>query len=465
MESIHQLLDACSLPEKTQLIEHAKIKNSPTSKKLKLMKLFVDKPGLSDSEYAENIYINQDASAYFQLKKRVKDELEELLLILKPNCADKEYKLHLSCLELLLKSQHILVRGVRSEGAKMLEKALKTAIKHNFHDLILTIYTTAVRFRIVEVLNTNDLPELELAIKGHLQLLIKQNHCSNKSRTEPKNKYLKSMIKKLNHSLESWNKLNTIQKAIEQREYDHALSLINKAASEWKPGSQSYSKEGLKLSKMSVFLAKREYDNVLEESVEVEHTTHFSKENKLNFTLIHWYALFHIDKIEEARHVLQNELMQLDSSQLSKWKYLDMHLNYKLLNFKNALKQIHQSQNTLKCMPDYYLGSKMLEMMILFDLKDTDWLEYKIDNFRKLIARTTFDVNKRVQNSFCLFTKLQKSLYSPDQIKVHQHPALLELQNETKGTEWDPGSFELIRYDTWIRSKLAARPCGITEPA
>ncbi|MCE7056397.1 hypothetical protein LZF95_17065 [Algoriphagus sp. AGSA1] len=463
MESIRKLLDTCSFPERIQLIEFAKIKNAPSSKKLMLLKLFVHQPDLSDSEYAQKIYKKQDAAAYFQLKKRVKDELKELLLLLKPPCVDKTYQLYLSCSELLLKSQHILVRGVRGEGAKMLEKVLKMAIKYNFHDLIWTIYTTAVRFGIVEVLNTNDLPELELAINGHLQLLIKQNPCSKKSPKASKNKYLKSMIKKLNHSLESWNKLNIIRNAIQQREYDHALSIIDQANSEWKPGLQLYCKEGLKLLKMSVFLAKREYDKVLEESVEVMQTTHFSKENKLNFTLTHWYALFHLDKIEDARHVLHNELIQLDTSQMSKWMYLDMHLNYKLMDFKNALKQIHQNQNTLKCLPDYYLGSKMLEIMILFDLNDTDWLEYKIENFRKLIARTTFVVNKRIQSSFCLFTKLQKSLYNPDHNQIHQHPALHELQNETKGVEWDPASFELIRYDTWIKGKLAARLYGIIE--
>ena len=214
---------------------------------------------------------------------------------------------------------------------------------------------------------------------------------------------------------------------------------------------------------MSVFIAKREYVKVLDECIGVRDTSNFTKENKLSYTLSHWYALFHLDKIDKARQVLKNELMQLDSSQLSKWMYLDMHLNYKLLNFKNALKQIHQNQNTLKCMPDYYLGSKMLEMMILFDLNDTDWLEYKIENFRKLISRTSYSVNRRISNAFSLFSKLQKSLLDPDRVNLTRDPALLELKTESNGIEWSPGSFELIRYDTWIYRKLTANQRGITS--
>ncbi len=90
MESITQLLEACSLPEKTLLVEFAKIKNPPSSKKLMLMKLFVKQPGLSDSEYSLKIYQKPEGAAYFQLKKRVKDEFEELFMLLKPTAAKIE---------------------------------------------------------------------------------------------------------------------------------------------------------------------------------------------------------------------------------------------------------------------------------------------------------------------------------------------------------------------------------------
>ena len=92
--------------------------------------------------------------------------------------------------------------------------------------------------------------------------------------------------------------------------------------------------------------------------------------------------------------------------------------------------------------------------MILFDQNDQDWLEYKIENFRKLISRDKYKSNSRIINAFQLFSKLQKSLYKPKMSDLTQDILLLNLQSEKADLKWSPDSFELIRYDSWIYSKL-----------
>ncbi|MEB2773745.1 hypothetical protein SYJ56_00410 [Algoriphagus sp. D3-2-R+10] len=454
MESINQLLDTCSSAEKTQLIEFAKIKNPPSSKKLMLMKLFVSQPNLSDSEYAQKIYKKPEGAAYFQLKKRVKDEFEELLLLLKPTCINKENQLHIGCSELLLKSQLILARGIRSEGSKLLERGLKMAIKHGFHDLVLTIYSTAVRFEIYEVLNNNDLPELEIAIKSHLQLLIKKNYKKSEEQKHSKNQHLKTMISQLNYSRNSWFILDDINRSIQYKEYENALSQVNDAESDWNYTTESRTKDELVIAKMSILLAKRDFTKLLEECIDSVDTSNFSRENELRHSLNHWHALFHLNKTEEAQQILRKNLMKLDSSQLPKWSYLEAFIHFKQRNLKTALKQIHAYQKYLKCIPEYYLGSKMLELMILFDQNDQDWLEYKIENFRKLISRYKCKTYGRIYLAFQLFSKLQKSLFKPGQFDLIQDPSLIELQNEVDGLEWKPNTSELIRYDSWIITSI-----------
>ncbi|MEB2783068.1 hypothetical protein [Algoriphagus persicinus] len=450
MESINLLLDACSLPEKMQLVEFAKIKNSPSSKKLMLMRLFVSHPGLSDSEYSQKIYKKPEGAAYFQLKKRVKDEFEELFLLLKPTCIKKENQLHIECSELLLKSQLILARGIRSEGAKLLERGLKMAIKYEFHDLVLTIYSTAVRFGICEVLSNNDLPELEIAIKSHLQLLIKKNYTKSEEQKHSKNQHLKRMICQLNYSRNSRFILDDINRAIQHKEYENALSQVTEAESDRNNSFEPRSKDELLIAKMSILLAKRDFTKLLEECIDSVDTSNFSQENELRYALNHWHALFHLNRTEEAQQILRKNLMKLDSSQHPKWSYLEAFILFKQRNLKTALKQIHAYQKHLKCIPEYYLGSKMLEMMILFDQNDQDWLEYKIENFRKLISRYKCKTYGRIYLAFQLFSKLQKSLFKPAQFDLIQDPSLIELQNEIDGLEWKPNTSELIRYDSWI---------------
>lgn len=454
MESLTRLLHTCTLPEKMQLVEFAKIKNPPNSKKLMLMKLFVSYPGLSDAEYAQKIYKKPEGAAYFQLKKRVKDEFEELFLLLKPTCIKKENQLHIECSELLLKSELILARGIRCEGSKLLEKGLKMAIKHGFHDMVLTIYSTAVRFGICEVLNNSDLPEIELAIKSHLQLLIKKNYKKSEREPSHRNEHLNTMISQLNYSRNSWFILDDIHQSIQHKEYKNALIQVNEAESSWNSDLEPRTKDDLLMAKLSILLAQRKFSAVIEECRAVENTDSFAQDTRINYCLNHWYALFHLNKLNEAGHILRKDLMKVDSSQHAKWAYFEACLFFKQQNTKAAQRQIHSNQKCLKCTPDYYLGSKMLELMILFDQNDQDWLEYKIENFRKLISRHKCDMSLRIHYAFHLFLKLQKSLFKPDLLNLIQDPDFLMLQNEEDGLEWKPDTFELIRYDNWIFGKV-----------
>ncbi|PZX49885.1 hypothetical protein [Algoriphagus chordae] len=454
MESISQMLDTCSLPEKMQLLEYAKVKNSAGTKKLMLMKLFVNQPELSDSEYAQKIYKKPETAAYFQLKKRVKDEFEELFMLLKPNCLKKETQLHIECSELLLKSQHILARGIRAEGSKLLERGLKMAIKHGFHDLVLTIYSTAKRFGLYEVLSNNDLPELEIAIRSHLRLLITKNQVKEDDPPQAKNHHLKTMIRQLSFSRNSWSKLDLINKSIRDGKYKTAMAQVTQAESEWDQNTESKTKDELLIAKMSILLAQRKFPKVLAVCNESQNTSDFSPENALKHSLIHWHSLFHQNKLDDAQLILKRKLMNLGSQQCPSCAYLMAYVDFKQQSFKAALKQIHSCQKDLKNKLDYYLGSKMLELMILFDQNDQDWLEYKIENFRKLVSRKKGKINTRIDYAFQLFSKLQKSMHKPECIDLTLDPLFIKLQNEKGDLAWHPHSFELIRYDSWILSLL-----------
>ena len=422
-----------------------------------LMKLFVSHPELSDADYSQKIYKKPDSPAYFQLKKRVKDEFEELFLLLKPTCIKKENQLHIECSELLLKSELILARGIRCEGSKLLERGLKMAIKYGFHDLVLTIYSTAARFGICEVLNNSDLPELELAIKSHLQLLIKRNYKKSEREPSHRNEHLNTMIRQLNYCRNSWFILDDIHQSIQHKDYKNALTQVNQAESSLNSEIEPSTKEELQIAKLSILLAQRKFTELIEECLEYDETDSYSLETRIGYSLNRWYALFHLNKLNEAEQILRKELIKLDSSQQAKWAYFEAFLFFKQRNMKAAQRQIHANQKSIKCTPDYYLGSKMLELMILFDQNDQDWLEYKIENFRKLISRYKCDTSARIHHAFHLFLKLQKSHFKTDLQNLTHDPEFLILQNEAEGLEWKPDTFELIRYDTWISEKVVGQ--------
>lgn len=451
MESISELLDSCTLPERYQMVEYAKVKNAPNSKKLQLLKLYVQEPGLSDSDYSKKIYNKENIPAYHQLKKRVKEECEGLLIMLKPNCLEKEHKIHIECTELLLKSQLVLARGLRNEGVKLLERGLRMAIKYRFHDLVLTVYSTVRRFDLGEITHHRDLPDLQLAVKNHLQLLM-DKYLSRHSDTQPdENTLLKSMIQQVQCSRTSWDHLEKINQAIAQKNYELASSLIKRAENSTLMLYQEVdAKVQIAKAKLTIYLNKRAFDLLLNLSeLLIKQIPH--QHNKIQVYEHQWLALFHLGRLDEAAQLIKKQLPRVSSESFPKWIYYELYLLFCQHSYREILRKIHEHQHLLKSYAPFYLGSKMLELMILMEQNEHDWLEYKMENMRKLLSRKKQSVCPRIRAAFQVFWKMQKSNSAHS---IQLDPNYVNLAKGEDCYSWRPGDFELIRYEQWIADRF-----------
>lgn len=457
MDAIFDLLDTCSTSEKTQLLKYSNIRNPDHSKKYKLLYLFIKEPRKKDSYYSKKIYQKDAHAAFFQLKKRVKDEIEDLLVFSCPLAQNESNQSHVACSKLLLKSELVLSRGLKTEGTKILERALKKAIQHEFHDLVLTVYHLAEKYRPIEVLTYKDLPELEIAIKSHLQLLINKPHADTFGDIKPsKNCHLDNMLSQLSKRKLSLSILDQITKSMKVNQFDESWSLIieaEKSISDFNSIPNFH--EDLTLAKMEILLAKRDFKTILSSCQSLSELSEVSTCGRLKIALYQWHALFHLERIEDSWNVLKNDLWKSNPEQSCKWKYFQAFIYFKQKSLTNSLKILHDCQQELKSFPDFFLGSKMLEIMILFDQEDVDWLDYKIDNLRKLISRYKGKVNTRISSGFQLVSKLQKNLYQTNHSELLKNEHFQSLSLD-KGTHlWNPLGFELIRYDRWISYRLA----------
>ncbi|UZD21718.1 hypothetical protein PBT90_19580 [Algoriphagus halophytocola] len=455
MESITELLDTCTLPERYQMVEYAKVKNAPNSKKLQLLQLYVQEPGLSDSDYSKKIYNKENIPAFHQLKKRVKEECEDLLILLKPSCIEKENKIHIQCTELLLKSQLVLARGLRDEGVKLLERGLRMAINNRFHDLVLTVYSTVRRFELSEIIHHQDLPDLQLAIKSHLQLLMDKYNYRQTDTKPAENSLLKTMIQQVQSSRTSWGQLEKINAAIDQKNYELASELVIRAEnSPQKLFQEEETKNKLVKAKLSIYLNKGEFTQLRALTGQLLDGV-AQQPNNFYLYEYHWLALFHLGRLDEAAQLLKRQLPKVPTDFAPRWLYFEFYLLFCQQSYKIVLRRIHEHQNKLKSEPHLYLGSKMLELMVLIEQNEQDWLEYKMENMRKLISRKKKAGCSRIQAAFQVFWKMQKTKSSDSLI---EDPSFLSLVKGEKNFAWEPGTFELIRYEEWMaeRFKLPA---------
>lgn len=456
MNSIFQILASCSAGEKTQLLEFCATRHSVQSKKYQLLKVFVEKPGLKDSEVCELIYGEKESSAYFQLKKRVKEELDELFPLLNTHSFSDEVKTRIRCSELLLQSQVMLARGLHTEGAKLLEKSLKKAIEGEFPDLILSIFDTSQRFGVNEVIRKEDLPELELVIKSHLQILVNQHHPKPEDRAKcEKNAYLGQILSQLNSERKNWGLVANIRQSIANQNFDEAKSLILESEAGFSENSDEREFfEEFFLTKQQFLLQTGQYQEVIQ-NCKLQNTSLIqSREKSLELAQYQWYALFHQDCLDEATSLLKKNLVRWCPELSPKWKYWEAFLLFRQRSFKNALRLVHECQQELKAFPNYYLGSKMLELMILFDQNEVDWLDYKVENLRKLIHRWRGKISARIDSAFHVLHSIQTKvpINLMEGLETNEH--LQKLQDGKGIYNWNPIDFELIRYDGWISSRL-----------
>lgn len=456
MCSVNQILNTCSYMEKDQLLKISKIRNSAISKKVLLLDLFIHRPGLSDGEYSMLIYKKADSSAYSQLKKRVKKEIEELIHLLKPQAQNDEIRKRIECTELLLQSQVLLGRGLRTEGSKVLEKSLKRAIEGDFADLTLSIFDISQRFKIEDVLSKKDLPELEQVIKSHLQILINQHYTQEQNQgSHEKNPRLSQILHQLNYDRKNWGLLASIRQSITENNFEEASNLIQDSESNFVEfENQKEVFEEFCFTKLQVLLQTGKYREVIQNCNFLHSKYSFSPENQIELAQKEWVALFHLTRYDDALTILKKQLVRLCPEKSGMWKYWESLLLFKQNFLRKALLLAHECQSDLKSYPNYYLGSKMLELMILFDQNDQDWLDYKMENLRKLVCRWHGKISVRIEASFSLFHELLRHVpYESKKSLVHSiHFDLLRSgQNDYA---WNPADYELVRYDQWFSDKI-----------
>ncbi|GMQ25634.1 hypothetical protein Aoki45_23160 [Algoriphagus sp. oki45] len=455
MNSIFDLIDALDPSEKTKLLKLSAVKNSTQSKKYQLLKEYIHFPNQEDKVYCRRLYSTESKSAFVQLKKRVKEDIYEMIPCLGSSLKiNGEVQDRITCTSLLLQSQHLLSRGLEKAGSKTLEKSLKTAVEADLPDLILCVFDTARRFGVEGVIHSKDLPQLELIVKSHLQILVNR-HLEQSTPISCQNVELGLVLRHLTTEQKQWEYLSMIRKALSNKDLDKAEDLQKESAELFEKNKTSEEiNQELTLIQQQILIHTGKFKEVIQHYKSMDSSRFLSSENRLEHIQYQWLALYYLGRLEEAQALLKKSLSKFNPELNSKWKYWEACLHFRMNSFKSALKLIHDCQPQLKYSPNFYLGSKMLELMILFDQNDLDWLDYKIENLRKLISRWTGKINPRIEGGFKLFSKIQRKNVEDSAIQIIGNEEMTNLVQARGSYFWDPTDFELVRFDAWIEKRL-----------
>ncbi len=140
------------------------------------------------------------------------------------------------------------------------------------------------------------------------------------------------------------------------------------------------------------------------------------------------------------------------------WNYFQASLLFRMGKFKEALKSLNNATALLSDKLGWNIGFRLLEIMIMFESGHYDLLDARILNMRQYVRRTHKD----------------SELYRPMQlisILMEWHKNSLDLRRganaisrkirnlETfhRNIPFNPTSFELVRFEEWMKGKVGNR--------
>ncbi len=136
------------------------------------------------------------------------------------------------------------------------------------------------------------------------------------------------------------------------------------------------------------------------------------------------------------------------------WLYYEANLNFKLGDFKSTLNILQRNSDLTADKTGWRVGFKILEMMCIIEMQNYDWLDYRIEAFRKLIKSIKTENMARPNLIYEFIKRLIKENYNFKTTTEKLQDKLILLGSQIDEYRWEARGYELIRFDEWWKEKL-----------
>lgn len=463
-------------------------KNNELNKRLILFNLILkNKNTINDiknnteieSKIANNLY-GKKSSAYSILKKRLKDDLFNLMIFF-----DDSHKLSSS----VIRAEHTVQRKLYQAGI--------------LYSRRLNIEAKAILKDALAIVNEYDLVDKKTQITHFYSFFeineIRVFNSINKQLIREVD-LMKDYYKAFAISLNLQDKLNKkIKLTIELKEDIDALY--------YDLNSLKTRKESIKIMELyfrasiNYFLIYKRYDKAFKYAKKMLVLVKNNKEVKSILRLINSYlqlfeAALNLKKYKEASKYAKkayetisktklkdsrNELIVLKYVFLanfhdSKSKKLELHLNkglshpvckkipdlkeewqfykamyhFKLKEFNEVKTALYSINKLIKGNSGWNFAFRLLEIMMYIDEKSFDMVEYRIETFRKFISKSGYKSKERIKLIHKILKTLDKTGYNFKETAKIEKKSLQLLSAGKDAYQWEALGFELIRFDSWF---------------
>lgn len=440
---------------------------------------------IKDDKAAANFLSKKPSDpAYIMLKKRLREDILKVLVwrddLIK--FKSKYFEARYKCRLLITQADILILKGATQIAIDCLNKAKKLADHYELTN---------------EVLIINDLLISQVALKSGYEAY---SHIADSSRSNIKllqdkfdaQDYLRQLtmpnlfkVNKDSNFKEESSNANKILKQLSEMNssseidfwYLRSEVFIHHIENNYE-GAYKYALEFLKLVRKSPVVFSM--DNIggacMQLAIitihlnDLENAKIYSKEaidsfvkgsnNQLNaysylfLTKLYQKDFYKADLIIE--NILTSNSFKLAEFSKSKWNYYKANLLFAQGKYDDALALLQRENELISDKSGWRLGFKILEMMCIIELGYYDWLDFRIETFRKLLSDVKNENVSRPKLVLQIIKGFIKHMYDfkTSTIDLKEHFDLLA-SNDAE-YKWDPIGYEVIPFHKWWYNKIAS---------
>lgn len=457
MERILKLINSLNQTE-LQFIKNYYEVTSNKSKRSVLFNLLVEGKIASNSDALNLIYPGQSNanSALSHLKNKLFKELLNILMVTSPGNEECQI-IHdrMTCKRNLLQSELLFERGLVKEGISILDKTSKIAEAYEYPDISLELINILLKHNIQDH-NKGLILQSQKFIHNYDDII--QSKISFYYRNETNGNASYQRNKSFSKRAHFWGELSSIENLIDECKFrtgeKRALrlkSFLNKENCIRSNIKDAQVCKGL----TEIYLNLGNYEEA-EKYATLTHTHLLPYFPQFQEALsVVFFAYLRNGHYQEAETIYKQAISQSGISQIhkNKWILLRGALDFYQKKYKNVYGTIAQCDMKYINDSDWCLSPRFLELLSILELGDYEWYEFRLDCYRKKLAKLKMHVTDRMRIVFGLLQSLVKVNFNYDQLIKSEYGLFEVLRKPSPTLYWNPVGHELVNIPHWIYSK------------
>ncbi|MBX7241292.1 MAG: hypothetical protein K1X92_06030 [Bacteroidia bacterium] len=447
-----------------------------------LFELVTQYPEKEEDFYAQKIYNKAADNTFRVTKARLKKILENVILNDKSltGYGAEIINQQLQLKKKLLQAEIMLGRGAYKAGRNLLLQCISTAKRYNLYQELFQADFLRYRYENVRASSDNygiqseyilSLNNTSAEINKALTLhYFTSNLLLNKSLSHDELKIVRSKIdiigeiaQETRHPLvQNAHYLSEIYYLQTIGDYQQAYLFNRQYLALVQENPAYYTKPRLANAYIQIAQVALQLEKMDESEKNIEMALSLFSPEEMNY-LVSMEVLFRIafykNDYNKATELIAKALKhpQIFASKMlnAQWNYFAACVFFQKKEYKTSLRQLNEVSILLSDKYGKNIYIRMLEMMLLFELRLLDTLDSKIQNIRPFMQKLPKEQEFfRMELLYKLLQKWHKTGYDFEIARKSLLPVLENLKQFHASHAFKKTDFELIRLDLWMEEKL-----------